>query len=75
MDYIISHITKTFKFGSDIAFALKKEKLYDMDQKKPKLKASTAKNDKKQSGNQQFNYRRYARKDRSYLNWKLRKFN
>jgi hypothetical protein len=45
LDNIIYHITKTFDFGSDITFTLKKEKPYDMDQHKPKLKAIKAKSD------------------------------
>jgi hypothetical protein len=44
-DYIINHITKTFEFGSDIAFALKHHKPYDMDKHKPKLQSSKAKKD------------------------------
>jgi hypothetical protein len=42
-DYIINHSTKTFKFGSDIAFALKHHKPYDMHKHKPRLQSSKAK--------------------------------
>jgi hypothetical protein len=43
MDHILNNITKAFDFGSDITFALKNEKPYDMDKHKPVLKLSTAK--------------------------------
>jgi hypothetical protein len=44
-DYIINHITNTFEFGSDIAFALKHHNPYDMDKHKPRLQSSKAKKD------------------------------
>jgi hypothetical protein len=44
-NYIMSHITKTFEFRSDIAFTLKNDKPYDMDKHKPKLQSSKAKPD------------------------------
>jgi hypothetical protein len=37
--------TKTFEFRSDIAFALKHHKPYDMDKHKPKPQSSKAKTD------------------------------
>jgi hypothetical protein len=60
-DYVINHITKTFEFGSDIAFTLKKEKPYSMDKHKPTLKPSTMKSSLKltmmhtQNGNNYMN--------------------
>jgi hypothetical protein len=45
-DYIINHTTKTFEFGSDIAFSLKHHKPYDMDKHKQKLQSTKAKMDK-----------------------------
>jgi hypothetical protein len=44
-DYIINHIIKTYKFRSDIVFALKHHKPYDMNKHKPKLQSSKAKKD------------------------------
>jgi hypothetical protein len=44
-DFIIKHITNTLEFGSNITFALKHHKPYDMDKHKPKLQSSKAKND------------------------------
>jgi hypothetical protein len=41
-NYIINHIDKAFEFGSEIAFALRKEKPYNMDKHKPTLKPSTS---------------------------------
>jgi hypothetical protein len=43
--YIIHHFTKTFEFESDIVFALKNNKPYDMNKHKPKLQANKAKVD------------------------------
>jgi hypothetical protein len=43
--YFTNHIPKTCEFGSDIAFALKHHKSYDMDKHKPKLQSSKAKKD------------------------------
>ena len=36
-EYIINHVKKTFKYGRDIATALKEQKNFDLDTHKPKL--------------------------------------